>query len=418
MKVLHIVGSSQFGGVYVGICIECRMAREHGIEPSVLTTDPMAEELYAQNKIRVVKFEGIDRPIRPWKDWVDARRLERYLREDRFEIVHTHTSKGGMIGRYAAWKAKVPAIIHTAHSFAIHEFSSLWARHSVAFLEGRAARWCDRIVVLNTHDEEFARKFCEPKKLVHLPNAIPTNRLGVLERADREGLRRQVGIPREAWVIGNICRLTLAKNLGQFLQVLAKLRAVRGRPVYGVLIGKGELSESLKGLAKQLGVADRVFFLGFRSDAVSWLPAMDVFLSTSRWEGMSRSLLEAMAAGKPVIATSIKGNRDCLLDGESGLLVPVGDVDATVRACRRVLEDGEFATTLGRRARDSFNASYSEPVFIRDMWERVYLPVLEHKKLWYQPQGKYDRQNCDVHPSGVIATKINRNVAIAGRSQG
>ncbi len=399
MKILHIVGSSKFGGIYIGISIECQMAREHGIEPYVLTTDPMAEDLYAQNKIRVVKFEGIDRPIRPWKDWVDARRLERYLCENRFEIVHTHTSKGGMIGRYAAWRAGVPAIIHTAHSFAIHEFSSVWARHAVAFLEGRAARWCDRLVVLNTHDEEFARKFCDPEKLFRLPNAIPTNRIGVLERADRERLRRQVGIPGEAWVIGNICRLTLAKNLGQFLQVLAKLRAVRGRPVYGVLIGEGELSESLKETAKRLGVGDRVFFLGFRSDAVNWLLAMDVFLSTSRWEGMSRSLLEAMAAGKPVIATSIKGNRDCLIDGENGLLVPVDDIGATVRACRKVLEDGEFASTLGRRASDSFVASYSETVFIRNMWERIYLPVLEHKKLCYQPQVSTTARVIEVDPA-------------------
>lgn len=381
MRVLHIIGSSKFGGIYVGTCLECQMALEHGIEPYVLTTDPTAEELCAQNAIRVVKFEGIDRPIRPWKDWADTQRLEDYLRSDRFEIVHTHTTKGGMIGRYAAWKARVPAIIHTAHGFASHEFSPFWARKSVAFVERRAARWCDRVVVLNTYDEAFAREFCEAKKVVYIPNAIPTDRLGVLQRADRATLREQAGIPEKAWVIGNICRLSFQKNLGQFLQALARLREVGGQAVYGVLIGKGDSSESLKEMAKRLGVADRLVFLGFRSDAVSWLSAMDVFLSTSRWEGMSRSLLEAMAAGKVVIATSVKGNRECLVDGKDGLLVPVDDVDATVRACRRVLEDGQFATTLGRRARDSFVASYSEAVFIRNMWERAYLPVLEHKKL-------------------------------------
>lgn len=399
MRVLHIVGSSKFGGVYVGTCLECQMALEHGIEPYVLTTDPAAAELCAQNFIRVVKFEGIDRPIHPWKDWADAQRLADYLRSDRFEIVHTHTSKGGVIGRYAAWKAGVPAIIHTAHGFASHEFSPVWARKSVAFIEGRAARWCDRVVVLNAYDEAFAREFCETEKVVYIPNAIPTDRLRALQRADRTRLREQAGIPERALVIGNICRLSQQKNLGQFLQALARLREVRGQAVYGVLIGQGDSPESLKEMAKRIGVADRMFFLGFRSDAVSWLAAMDVFLSTSRWEGMSRSLLEAMAAGKAVIATSVKGNRECLVDGESGLLVPVDDVDATVSACRRVLEDWEYAAALGRRAKDSFVASYSEAVFIRNMWERVYLPVLEHKKLFVSTASKYDGQSCDVDPA-------------------
>jgi hypothetical protein len=106
-----------------------------------------------------------------------------------------------------------------------------------------------------------------------------------------------------------------------------------------------------------------------------------------------------MAAGKPVIATSVKGNRDCILGEEDGLLVPVDDVDATVRACRRVLEDSEYAATLGRRARDSFVASYSEAAFMRNMWERVYLPVLEHKKLLVSSATKHDGHSCDVDPA-------------------
>ena len=109
---------------------------------------------------------------------------------------------------------------------------------------------------------------------------------------------------------------------------------------------------------------------------------MDVFLSTSRWEGMSISVLEAMAAGRPVVATSIKGNRDCLRDGVDGTLVPVDDVGATVRACRKILEDQEFAARLGTNARSSFNSGFTEDAFIGRSWERVYLPVLKEKGLW------------------------------------
>ena len=120
IRVLHIVGASQYGGGFSVIFSLCRMAREKGIEPFVLTSDPVGQQECKRRGITVIAFAGIERAIRPWKDFHDGRRLATYLAQERFEIVHTHTSKGGMIGRYAASRAKVPAVFHTVHGFAFH----------------------------------------------------------------------------------------------------------------------------------------------------------------------------------------------------------------------------------------------------------------------------------------------------------
>jgi glycosyltransferase involved in cell wall biosynthesis len=329
----------------------------------------------------VVAFAGIERAIRPWKDFYDGRRLATYLAQERFEIVHTHTSKGGMIGRYAASRAKVPAAFHTVHGFSAHEFSSLPARMVVAALERRAAHWCDLVLVMNSYDEAWARGFCKPEKFVYVPNGIPPERLAASQGASRDMLLSEVGIPASAHVIGNICRLCVAKNLSQFVETIAHLPHVAGRPVFGLLVGDGESMASLRALVEQLGITQRMIFLGFRDDAVRWLAAMDLFLSTSRREGMSISLLEAMGAGRAIVGTKIRGNVDCLQNGKNGILVPFGDAAATAKACQTLLEAPEYAHSLGRQAYESFLVNHTEDVFIKRVWERAYLPVLREKGL-------------------------------------
>lgn len=378
-RLLHVIGSSKFGGAYEIIFALCDLAREQGIDPYVLTTDPEGQRHCRKRDIPVVDLAGIDRPIRPWKDlWVSLR-LARFLRRNRFDLIHTHVSKGGVIGRFAARLARTSAgVIHTHHGLTVHEGNSRWYIAFFAAVERRVSKWCDLAILLTESDAAFnrRRKFIPESKTVVIANGIPDPMSDPAVGTSRSDVLRELGLSESPWYIGNFCRLSAVKNLGQWLRALAELSEVDGRPVHGLIAGDGEEREDLEELAESLGIADRVHFLGFRRDRLALMKACDIFLTTSRSEGMSISVLEAMGLGMGIVATDVRGNRDCLRDRQDGLLVPYLDPVATAAACRELLEDPALLGALEESARNRFEQSYGVEVMKANTWKHAYVPVL------------------------------------------
>jgi lipopolysaccharide/colanic/teichoic acid biosynthesis glycosyltransferase len=364
MKLLHIVGESKFGGGSVIIVELARMARDRGWDVDVLTTDPAMTEVLDCHGIGVVPLDAIWREIRPLQDLKGLWRLYRFLRENRYTAVHTHTSKGGFVGRLAAWMAGVPVIVHTVHGFAFHEQSSPLAVRVYAAMERAAAHWCHRIVTVS----EFHRRWGlslgigSEQQMVAIPNGISPDR--VTQKAGREATRAAMGVSTGDYVIVSIGRLATGKGLEDLLESVAAAHKEVNTPIQVWLPGTGPLRPLLEEIANKPELAGIVRFLGFREDIGDLLAASDLVVLPSLREGLSIALLEAMAAEKPAIATTIGSNREVTREGEAAYLIPPCDPAALKEGLIRMIESPESAKRFAETAGQIYRSTYTEEMML------------------------------------------------------
>jgi len=377
IRLLHIVGDSSFGGAAKIILRLAETMRSEGWQVDLLTTNAVFQQAAEENGIGTVDLDVIRREIRPLWDLFGLFRLYRFLRREQYTVVHTHTSKAGFVGRLAAWLARVPVILHTTHGFAFHEGSSRTKRVFYATLERLAAPWCDRVVSVSEFHRRWALELgiCGGDKIMAIPNGIalpePQSRIPASE------LRRGWGANKDDLVILSTGRLAPEKGLEDLLEAASLLRRM-GQSFRVVLAGDGPLRAQLERLAKDLGVSDHVTFLGYREDIPDLLAACDLVALPSLREGLSIALLEAMAAGKPVVATSIGSNVTVASQAEMALLVPPCDPQALAEAILRCGQDPALRTRLGNNARHVFESRYTEQRML-NAYRKAYFGLLSMK---------------------------------------
>jgi glycosyltransferase involved in cell wall biosynthesis len=358
-SILHIVGDSKFGGASRIIVALCLAAKADGWQVDVLATDSAFQALLAANGIGIVDLPVIWRDIHPLRDFRGYVRLVCWLRAHPYSVVHTHTSKGGFVGRLAARRAGISIVIHTVHGFAFHELSSRAATTLYSMAERLAARYCDRIVTVSEFHREWAirLRIAEPEKLLAIPNGIPDIPAAGIN--DRSRARHELGMGDDVVVLMTVGRLSPQKGLEYLLMALPRLRC--GVRTYRLcLVGDGPLATDLKRLATETGVADMVTFAGFRSDAAGLLSAADIVVLPSLREGLSISLLEAMAAQKPIVTTEIGSNCEVVRNGETGVLVPPADSRLLAEAIDTLANDPDRAARMAGAARCAYLAHYRE----------------------------------------------------------
>jgi glycosyltransferase involved in cell wall biosynthesis len=276
-------------------------------------------------------------------------RLYRLLRQERPAILHTFLFHANIPGRIAGRLASVPIVISGERTMGME---NRWRYLLNRVTQGLA----DRVVCVSRQVADFvADEVGVPRsKIVVIPNGVDLARAGGL--SGKHEARAALGLPIDGALVGTVARLDPVKRLDVLLQALA-LVATEGRPdadVSAVLVGYGPEEERLKALAHELGLDRRIRFVGPQRDVWPWLAALDVFVLSSDWEGMSNALLEAMAARLPVVATATGGTPDVVVNGKTGFLVPPRDPAALARALKRLLgdrrsHDGVHPSDLGLR---------------------------------------------------------------------
>jgi len=298
----------------------------------------------------VVDVPGLGRDVSPLADLRALATLHRLIRQLRPSIVHTHTSKAGFLGRLAARLARVPAVVHQPHG---HVFYGYWGPRRTALylvLERRAARWTDRVVTLTprgTH-EHLARGIGRPEQYVSVPSGVPTAALRARARP-RPAARARLHLAPEAFVVAALGRLVPVKGFDLLVAALPRLAAAASSTRL-LIVGDGPERAGLERLAHDLGVRRRLVITGTTADVAGHLAAADVLAAPSRNEGMGRAVVEAMALGLPVVAAAVGGIPCVVADGETGRLVPDGDVDALAEALVDLAQDGPLRRKLGEAA--------------------------------------------------------------------
>jgi glycosyltransferase involved in cell wall biosynthesis len=323
---------------------DLRLLRERGLEATVV---PML------------------RAIRPWHDLPAFLRLRRLIAALRPDIVHTHSSKAGFLGRLAARQVGTPAVVHTPHVFPFQMAVSPALQALYRVLERRAARWADRIACVCEQErrEALRLRIAAPDRLVVIPNGVEAP-IEPPTPADRLTQRRALGLAPDGLVVGMVARFTRQKGHADLLAALpAVFRREPGARV--VLVGDGELRAALERDIAARGFRGQVTIVGAREDAARCYPAFDVTALPSLWEGMPYALLDAMAHGSAIVATTVGGVPEAIKDGQSGLLVPPSAPDRLADALTALLADPALRARLGEAARRTVQKQFRLPEMIR-----------------------------------------------------
>jgi len=314
------------------------------------------------------------REIRPLRDLVALARITAHLLRQRYDLVHTHSSKAGFVGRLAARIAGVHRIWHTGHIFYFQWRAGTWTGKFYRALEWLAARWSHCIVTLSEEQRHLLIRtgVARPRRTLVIPNGVRVRRWCRLP--DRAAARRALGVNEDALVVGMAARLEPQKGCEHFLR--AAREVLEEWPgVEFVLVGDGRIGPRLRRLADTLGLGARLHLLGHWEDMPAFYAALDLFVLTSLWEGMPYVVLEAMACGLAVCATAVPGTREIVEPGVTGVLVPPENDRALARSIVAMLRDPARRRRMGALARRRVSERYTTEAFLARL-EGAYLEDL------------------------------------------
>jgi glycosyltransferase involved in cell wall biosynthesis len=308
---------------------------------TVLGTDPTRYESWVagceggplwdraeQAGVKTVRLKRFRETISPLDDLYVLWQLVRLIRRERPAIVHTHSAKAGFLGRLAAWLCHAPIIIHTFHGLPFHDFMSPRRKRAYLLLDRLVLRMTDAFLAVapRVAREAVEHRIAPAGGITVVPSAVE---LDQIPSAPLPAVRRELGIGPDVPLIGTVGRLEYQKAPLDFVRMAARVAAVRPGSCF-VMVGEGPLAAEAEAEARRLGVEIR--FTGFRTDAALVASAFDVFVISSLYEGLGRALTEAVASGRPVVATAVNGVPDLIVPGVTGLLATPGD-PATIADC-------------------------------------------------------------------------------------
>jgi glycosyltransferase involved in cell wall biosynthesis len=317
----------------------------------------------ARRTTRLVIVPELGRAISPIADLIAFVKLYRLIRRGRYDIVHTHSSKAGVLGRIAAWLAGTPIIVHTLHSLVFHEYQSAWKNRLYIALKRRCAPLTDAFISVNAKTQEgaLAAGIGSPDRHQVIYSGMELEPfLGIAGRLPASEAKRRLGIPPQARVVGKIARLTPLKGHAQLLDAAAVI--ARGAPdAWFLLVGNGILREELEARAVALGIRARTVFAGLvpPAEVPAHIQAMDVVVHSSLREGIARVIPQAGAVGKPVVTFALDGAPEVIRDGVSGFLVPPGDTGALGERVLELLGDPGRCEAFGAAGREFAAANFS-----------------------------------------------------------
>lgn len=316
-----------------------------------------------------VKTVPFKRTISPISDLIALVQMVFYFRSERPTIVHTHTPKAGLWGQLAAKIARVPIVVNTIHGFYFHDEMPMMKRKFYILCERLAARCSDLIFSQNREDMATAirGKICPAEKITYLGNGVDLDRFKPQgSRGATRDKRREVDVPQDCTVIGMVGRLTYEKGYRDLFLAAKEILSIH-QEAFFVVVGPSDVVEEreFRALVEDLGISERVRFLGLRLDMPEIYGMMDIFVLPSHREGFPRSLIEASATGLPVIATDIRGCREVVDDGKTGFLVPIRDHRALAEAILDLLRHPDLAESMGKAGRRRAESEFDEKLIVK-----------------------------------------------------
>ncbi len=351
------------GGVQVHVRDMAAAMREQDHDVTIICgTKGVFTDQLTQRGLHYHLVPHLIRPIRPFHDALALKELRAVLRELRPDLISLHGAKPRMLGCIAARSVGVPSLM-TAHGWSFADGQALWNRLCFALGERCAARMARSIVTVSQYDRELALRYG-----IGMPERVTVVHNGMSDNAPIRDHARAAG-PVRLFMVG---RHAPQKDHPTLFRALAELRHL---PWVLDLVGVGPYLERNIAAAGELGMADRIRFLGYREDVADLMAHADVYILASRWEGLPRSIIEAMRAGLPTISSDVGGCRELVIAGSTGYLVGRGDNAAMANRLGDLIRNAEQRKIMGHNARRRFEEAFTfDAMFRRTL--SVYYSVL------------------------------------------
>jgi glycosyltransferase involved in cell wall biosynthesis len=379
IRVLHAITLLELGGAQRNtldtVTLLDRSRFEVGLACGV------GAELYGEAQaladVRLFSLPHLAREVRPLTDLAALGELRAAIRAFRPDVVHTHSSKAGVLGRIAAHSERIPVVVHTIHGFGFGPHQSAPVRWAFLAAERWVARWTDHFVAVS-------RRNLEEGVRLGLFDAAHASviRSGIVldafrKHAGGEAVRRELGIPPRAPLVLQVACFKPQKAPERFVAAAAHL-AGRFPDAHFVLVGDGELRPALDAARRRAGLEGRLHLPGWRRDVPALLDAATVVTLTSRFEGLPRALVEALAANVPVVAMAVDGVEEVVREGVDGFLVREGDIGALAERVSSLLVDPDLRAAMAARAGEGLD-QFDRDAMVRQQ-ELLYAELLTSRR--------------------------------------
>jgi glycosyltransferase involved in cell wall biosynthesis len=382
MRIVHVITRLIVGGAQENTLLSCRGQHRLGHQVTLLTGPPLGPEGSLMEQALAGGFdveiiEPLRRALRPAMDWQSYRQLTRRIRELKPDIVHTHSSKAGILGRWAAHRANAPAILHTIHGLAFTAGTSHLANEFYKFMERRTAPLTGRIICVADamRDQSLAAGIGSADQYVTIYSGMEIEPF-IHPPTPRRQVRQRLGLDDEHLAVGTIARLFDLKGHDDLLDIAPDL--CRKLPNLRFLwVGDGLLRPDFERRMNQIKLRDRFILTGLVSphQVPELTGAMDLLVHPSRREGLARALPQAALAGLPAITYDIDGAKEAVLDGQSGLVLPPFDKAKLAEAIERLAGDAALRQEMGRRGREFALGRFDAEVMVEQL-EKLYAQVI------------------------------------------
>ncbi len=390
VKIVRIIARLNLGGPARHVVLLDRGLRDRGHETLLVhgsldagegSFEPLAAELGVPTR----KLPELGRRVRPLDDAKALVRLIGILFREQPDVVHTHTAKAGALGRVAACvfnatrgRARRCLVVHTFHGHVFEGYFSPRVNRLVRGVERLLAGVTDRIITISPAQRaDIVERFriADAARTVVVPLGLD---LAPLLESGARPLREELGIGADALVFGYVGRLVPIKDLPTLVRAFARARQ-QVPTAHLLIVGDGPARAEMEPLVETLGIGASVHLAGWRDDLTRVYATIDVAVLSSRNEGTPVALIEAMAAGRPVVATAVGGVADVVQDGETGWLVPPGDVDAMAAAMVRLAGDAAARARMGALGRERVRARYFYDRLVDDI-QALYVQALDERR--------------------------------------
>jgi len=378
IRVLHIITKMDWGGAQENTLLTVQGLRGTGFDVHLASSPGGHWEQKAREIAdRYFVIPSMRRGIYLMNNTRAFFELFDLIRSNHYDVVHTHSTNAGLLGRAAAKLAGVPVIVHTVHGFGFDNVTfSRWARFLLIQLEKVAGIFTDRLVMQAKRNEQeaFEMRIASEEKMITIYSGISLNRFH--KSYDKKRIKKQLNISEGSFVVGWVGRMTEQNAPWIFLDA-AKYLSEMYPEIHFLMIGDGHLRSYCEEMSREI---TRITFTGYRSDVHEMYAVMDVLVSTVRWAGLGRTITQAMASGLPVISTGVNGVPELVKDGVTGLIIPVDDPDAIAGTVKNLFLNPDLRSKIAENAEEIVTPAFSVESMV-EQTKTLYLNLLKDKKL-------------------------------------